>query len=514
MKRVQVHESSSIGALFRERARIDRTAVALIEGERRVSYGELNDRVNRLVHVLVTRGVRPGDRVAILARNCAAYVELELAAAKLGVLVAALNWRLSASELSHCVALAEPSLIVVAEAYADTIFDVDIANSPRIVLGAEYDTYLARAENREPSIQGRGEDGLVILYTSGTTGRPKGAVISHRALIARGAVFGMDLGILSNETFVAWAPFFHMASTDQALATLMRGGSVAIIDGYDAHAFERTIESEHIGWLPLIPGMIESLLKDLGGRTLRIKGIRAIGAMADLVAMHHITQATTVLNAPYVNSFGATETGLPPASAGLIPIGSDSIDLAKRQSSLCEIRLVDVNDEDVPMGMPGECAIRGATLFSGYWLEEEVNAQEFRGGWFHMGDVFIRHDDGRLSFMDRVKYLIKSGGENIYPAEIERVLLSDPGVDDAVVVRRADANWGEVPVAAVAVNDPRVTIDQLLQRCERQLAHYKLPKEIRFVPFDDLPRSATGKVQRHEVEPWFEVEAPQVNSLD
>jgi acyl-CoA synthetase (AMP-forming)/AMP-acid ligase II len=133
MKRVQVHESSSIGALFRERARIDRTAVALIEGERRVSYGELNDRVNRLVHVLVTRGVGPGDRVAILARNCAAYVELELAAAKLGVLVAALNWRLSASELSHCVALAEPSLIVVSEDYADTIFDADIANSPRIV---------------------------------------------------------------------------------------------------------------------------------------------------------------------------------------------------------------------------------------------------------------------------------------------------------------------------------------------------------------------------------------------
>jgi fatty-acyl-CoA synthase len=115
--------------------------------------------------------------------------------------------------------------------------------------------------------------------------------------------------------------------------------------------------------------------------------------------------------------------------------------------------------------------------------------------------------------MDRVKYLIKSGGENIYPAEIERVLLSDPGVDDAVVVRRLDANWGEVPVAAVAVNDPRVTIDQLLKRCERHLARYKLPKEIRFVPFVDLPRSATGKVQRHEVEPWFEVKASEGDLL-
>jgi fatty-acyl-CoA synthase len=166
------------------------------------------------------------------------------------------------------------------------------------------------------------------------------------------------------------------------------------------------------------------------------------------------------------------------------------------------------------MGMPGECAIRGATLFSGYWREEEVTKEDFRGGWFHMGDMFIRRDDGQLSFMDRVKYLIKSGGENIYPAEVERVLLSDPGVDDAVVVRRPDTNWGEVPVAAVAVNDPRVTTDQLLQRCERQLARYKLPKEIRFVPFNDLPRSTTGKVQRHEVEPWFVAEGPQSDNLE
>ena len=143
-----------------------------------------------------------------------------------------------------------------------------------------------------------------------------------------------------------------------------------------------------------------------------------------------------------------------------------------------------------------------------------MTKEDFRGGWFHMGDMFIRRDDGQLSFMDRVKYLIKSGGENIYPAEVERVLLSDPGVDDAVVVRRPDTNWGEVPVAAVAVNDPRVTTDQLLQRCERQLARYKLPKEIRFVPFNDLPRSTTGKVQRHEVEPWFVAEGPQSDNLE
>ena len=147
--------------------------------------------------------------------------------------------------------------------------------------------------------------------------------------------------------------------------------------------------------------------------------------------------------------------------------------------------------------------MRGPTLFSGYWRADEVNAHDFRGGWFHMGDVFVRNPDGSLDFVDRVKYLIKSGGENVYPAEIERVLLADPRVDDAVVVRRPDPRWGEVPVAVVAPNDERLTADELYARCRRELAGYKQPKDIRFVAFADLPRSTTGKIQRHEVEAWL-----------
>ena len=189
--------------------------------------------------------------------------------------------------------------------------------------------------------------------------------------------------------------------------------------------------------------------------------------MADLVPRHQLAEITTLLGAPYVNSFGATETGLPPATAALIPIGAAPTDLAKRQSAFCEVRLVDADDRDVPDGAPGECAIRGPTLFSGYWRAPEVNAKDFRGGWFHMGDVFVRRDDGRLDFVDRAKYLIKSGGENVYPAEIERVLLADPRVGDAVVVRRPDAKWGEVPVAVVARNDERLTADELLRQVPR-----------------------------------------------
>jgi fatty-acyl-CoA synthase len=494
---------TTIGGLFAARARIDAGAVAVIEGDRRLTFAELNERVNRLAHVLACEGIRRGDRVGILARNGAAWLELELAAAKLGAIVAAQNWRLAPPELRHCIRLAEPRAMLVAPDYAEALAGLDVAMPLTITLGDDYERRLARADPAEPPVAAEPEDGLVILYTSGTTGLPKGAVVSHRAFIARSLVFITELGLAAGEAFVAWAPFFHMASTDHALASLLRGNPVIVVDGYDPDSLVEIVARERIGWLPLVPGMIEGFAAVLRQHEVRPCGIRAIGAMADLVPRHQLAEITTLLNAPYVNSFGATETGLPPATAALITIGDAPTDLAKRQSAFCEVRLVDADDNEVPDGAPGECVIRGPTLFSGYWRAPEVNAKDFRGGWFHMGDMFIRRADGRLDFVDRAKYMIKSGGENVYPAEIERVLLAEPRVADAVVVRRPDAKWGEVPVAVVARTDERLTADELYARCRRELAGYKQPKDIRFVAFAELPRSTTGKIQRHEVEAWL-----------
>jgi fatty-acyl-CoA synthase len=495
--------ASTLGSLFRARARIDRDMAAVIEGDRRLTFGELNDRVNRLAQVLGEMRVSRGDCVAMLARNGAAWLEVELAAAKLGAIVAAQNWRLAPPELEHCLRLAAPKVLLVGEAQAEAAAALDVEVPLTITLGADYERRLARAAASEPPEVALPEDGLVILYTSGTTGLPKGALISHRAFITRALVFMTELGLAPGEAFVAWPPFFHMASTDHALASLLRGNPVIVVDGYDPQALAGIVARHQIGWLPLVPGMIESFAGVLRAGAVKPKGIKAIGAMADLVPRHQLAEITTLLNAPYANTFGATETGLPPGTASFIPIGEAPTDLAKRQSSFCEVRLVDPDDREVPDGTPGECAMRGPTLFSGYWRAPEVNARDFRGGWFHMGDMFIRRDDGRLDFVDRAKYMIKSGGENVYPAEIERVLLADPRVDDAVVVRRADARWGEVPVAVIARNDERLTAEELHAACRRQLAGYKQPKEIRFVAFADLPRSTTGKIQRHEVEAWF-----------
>ncbi len=225
-----------------------------------------------------------------------------------------------------------------------------------------------------------------------------------------------------------------------------------------------------------------------------------IGAMADLVPRQQLAEITTLLHAPYLNTFGSTETGMPPATGNYVGIGVAPTSLSKQQNDLCEIRLVDADDNEVPDGEPGELAIRGPSLFSGYWNNEAANEEAFRGGWFHMGDVFRRNPDGTLDFVDRVKYMIKSGGENIYPAEIEQHILAHPRISDAAVVRRPDARWGEVPVVFAARTDEALTADDVIGACKGKLASYKLPKAVHFIDFDDFPRSTTGKIQRHELE--------------
>ena len=251
-----------------------------------------------------------------------------------------------------------------------------------------------------------------------------------------------------------------------------------------------------------MPGMIGDMVAALRRRPIVPAPIKLAGAMADLVPLHLLAEISGLLRTPYANTFGSTETGLPPFSNGRIAPGVVPASLSKVPSSCCSFRLVDPDDNDVPDGEPGEVAVRGPTLFSGYWNALETNTLDFRGGWFHLGDVCRRNPDGTVDFVDRVKYMIKSGGENIYPAEIERVLLSDPRVADAVVVRKADERWGEVPVAFIARRDASVTEADLLALCQAGLAGYKRPKGIYFIAAEDLPRSTTGKIQRHEVEKW------------
>jgi acyl-CoA synthetase (AMP-forming)/AMP-acid ligase II len=493
---------STVASLFRGQAGMHPDRVAIRDGEREIRYAELERRTGQLAAALLARGVRRGDRVALLSENRAEVLELYLAAARVGAIVACQNWRLATPELGHCLRIVEPSALFCSPRHAAAL--AAAGGSDPIVFGADYEAALAEAapgpdlHAAEEAVDP--EDPLLILYTSGTTGLPKGAVLSHRAEVVRNLVVRAEFGVAPTDTFVAWSPLYHMGAAECSLGALMSGGAVITVDGFDAERLADVVAAEELGWLLLMPGMVGRFAEVLTRRAIRPRGVKVCGVMADLVPPAEIAAITSLLGAPYANTFGATETGCPPCSSSLLPIGEAPTRLSKRQSPFCEVRLVDADDREVPDGAPGELCMRGPTLFSGYWREPEVNRRDFRGGWFHMGDVFVRNPDGSLDFVDRVKYLIKSGGENVYPAEIERVILQDERVAEVAVVRAADPTWGEVPVAFVARRDPSLSDGDLFRRCRAELAGFKQPKRICFIEVNEFPRSASGKVQRHELE--------------
>lgn len=491
----------AVGDWFTSQVKLRGHAIALQQGERTWTYLHLNDRVNRLVHWLAGQGLGRGDRIGVLSENRVEYVEVELAAAKLGVITACQNWRQADRELTYCIRAVAPKLMVVSERYAQTLARIDHGVPRILTLGEEYERALAQSNaSSEPPHLAEPEDGLIILYTSGTTGMPKGAVISHRAIVARTLMGSLDRPLTREDSYLAWTPMFHMGSSDYVYSTLLRGGKVIILDGFQGEAMARIVAAEQLGWLHLNSAVIDRVIAEMTRHDIRPKGVRFVGVMPDLVPRQQIAALTTLMGAPFANTFGSTETGPVPASKGVIDIGVVPERLSKVQSSLCDLRLVDENDRDVADGEPGEALVRAPSLFSGYWQAPDVNAEVFRNGWYHMGDVFRRNPDGTLDFVDRRKYLIKSGGENIYPAEIEGVLLASARVANAVVVRRADAKWGEVPIAFVVRRDQQLTAADVVAMCRSQIAGYKVPKDVIFVSDEELPRSTSGKIKRHELE--------------
>lgn len=491
---------TTVGSLLCEQAKIRPNTVAVESASITLTYKEFNNRVNRLAHALKGLGLVAGDRVAILSENRSEYMEVEFAAAKIGAIVAALNWRLVNEEQVYCVRLTSPKILIISPRFQEYLNDLRGEVEKIIVLGMDYEMLLHSSDDSEPNEEVYAEDPVAILYTSGTTGRPKGALISHRAFISRLLVFCADYGMTREDAFVAWAPMFHMASTDLSIGMLLIGGKVIQVDGFKVEQITKIIRCDKLGWLVLMPGVINRLIEYLREYPLVPRGILVIGAMPDLVPRRQLQEITNLLQSRYLNSFGSTETGIPPCSGGFVQLRDDYSDLSKTQSSFCEVKLLNSKNQVVPSGFTGEMIVRGPTLFSGYWDAEAINKTEFQDGWFRTGDLFQQKPSGQFNFVGRSKYLIKSGGENIYPAEIERVLLEDDRILDAVVVRKVDKQWGEIPVAVVATNDLLVTKQDLLTMCRKKLASYKQPKEIYFVTNDKIPRSTTGKIQRNEVE--------------
>ncbi|MFB6172869.1 MAG: class I adenylate-forming enzyme family protein [Haloarculaceae archaeon] len=502
----------TIGDVLSKAARAHGDETALV-GETAYTYRELNARVDDLATALQGRGVDYGDRLAVISENRTEYAEILYAGAKLGTLVATQNWRLEAPELRHCLSIADPDVVFVSADHDEKRAWLDDLETDPLVVSLDavggdvaYADLLAEGtgEPPEPSTEVTPEDGLAVLYTSGTTGLPKGAVISHRAFLARGQVSPFPH---RGPDYVGWCPLFHMISVEPLFGTAIDGGTYHVIDGFQLEeilARHREAEATQLQLLPSTVGAVIEYAETHDWDPDDYESVKYVGAMPDLVAPDKIARVTELFDAGFTNSFGSTETGSPPATGDAIPCGvePDAGKLSKVESPMCDVRLVDAEWNDVPQGEVGEMAMRGPTLFSGY-LDNEATAEEFEDGWFRMGDMFVRNEDGTLDFVDRRKYLIKSGGENIYPAEIEQALMSHPAVSEAIAVRVPDEHWGEVPKAYVALHaDADVSASDLLSHLDGRVARYKHPHYLEFVDETAFPRSTTGKIVRPDVEDW------------
>jgi len=480
---------------FQARVALHPERPALIQGSRVLDYAAVGKRVEALAAQLAADGVVRGERVAVLAENCPEYLLVQLAAAHLGAMVACLNYRLTPPELATCIRQVEPRLLLHTARFAELA--ASAAGALRRESLGDYVATACPAGVQTPT--GEPEDGLLIIFTSGTTGTPKAAVISQRAEVARMQVLQRDLSLDEEDAFVAWAPMFHMGGSEHSLSSLMYGASVVVIDGLDAAAIVEALVTRKVGWLLLVPATIEPVLDELRRRNQPVRGLKVVGCMADMVSRSMIEAICSATGAAFLNSFGSTETGLPPLSGGLLTGGQQAWDLGKRANSGCELLLREATD-----GV-GEMLVRGPTLFSGYWREGGIDQSCLIDGAYPMGDLFRQRSDGLYEFAGRSKYLIKSGGENIYPAEIEGPLLTDPRIQEAIVVRKPDERWGEVPVLFLATSDPSLAAARVLAMLEPRLARYKLPREVRFVKAAELPRNTSGKVMREELEKWASI---------
>jgi acyl-CoA synthetase (AMP-forming)/AMP-acid ligase II len=500
------------GDVLETRARISTDHIAVEFEGYDISFGELNGLANQAAWTLMDHGSTQDVPVCILSENSLDYVALMYGCAKVGSPLAGINWRLTGPEIAAVLGATEPWLVFVSpehRALMDEALDhLQPPRRPRVIelirgaaLGQRpsLSTSLTNSRVGNPGIDVHPEQAMLILYTSGTTGVPKGATLSHRALLARASIMSAELGLDAGDHFVAWTPMFHMGCADYLLLTHARGASALLLPKFDAAAIIDFMTRSRVGWLVLMPGILDTMVDALLADRRPREPVKFVGCMADLSPKRSIRAVTEILRAPFFNTFGTTETGTMPGATTLIPYGDDPISYTKDQSALCQMRVVGDDGLDVTPGGIGEMLLRGPTMFSGYWNNEEATREAFTGSWYHSGDVVVLHADGRYDYVGRRKYMIKTGGENVYPTEVERVLEDHDAVIEAAVIKAPSDRWGEVVVAFVAT-DSRVSAAELRDFCLPRLAKYKIPKDFVFISSDDLPRNITGKVERTELE--------------
>jgi len=469
-------------------------------GPRRVSYRELNAAANRFAHTLAALGVAHGDRVATLAENRVEYPAIYFAVAKLGAIHVPLNFRWRAGEVRYALAQSEASVLLHADSHRGIVDDVraDLPALRHVVsLDRDLPALLARASDDEPPAPpGLDErDPHVMLYTSGTTGDPKGALLSHRTYVLQAMQTQTTTGLGEDDVGLCMFPMFHMGGWAMPLGYWVNGGSVVIMERADPGEILRAIPRERVTYLYLIPTLYAGVLDLPEFERTDLSSLRALGSGTSVMTEAQVrTIVERFRNPNLFIMYGQTEAG---PVASLRPR-----DVLRKPTSVgrpvlnVDVRLVDENDRDVPAGSTGEIVCRSEFNMLGYWRLPDATATAFRGGWLHTGDLAALDDDGFLHVAGRVKEMIKCGGENVFPAEVERCLLEHPGIAEAAVFGLPDPHWGEIVAAAIVRRDGApLTENDVVEHVRARLAGYKKPRAVRFV--DALPRTAsTRQVQK------------------
>jgi len=503
-------EIRTLGDIPRHYARVMPEAPALIDGRGAMSWAELDARSNRVANLLLSLGVQPDDRIAQLGKNSLGYFELLFGANRIDAALLPLNWRLATPEMAAIIEDAEPRLLIADREYAD-IAALAVAGSGkacRIVIfdsldasaNSEWKTLCAQASDADPSVDVNPWHTSILMYTSGTTGKPKGVQLSHQGQLYLRLCEHLEPSFryAPNDVMLTVMPLFHAMGISLSLQALYSGVTVAVFAMPDPGELIRLIASIRPTVLPLVPTVIQMLLDHPQAANADYRSVRTVIYAGAGIGQHLLGRALRALSCEFIQFYGATETAcgvtfLRPAQHQL----DDEAALASCGSTLpqIEIRVMDAEGREVPNGSVGEFWIRSPSLSTGYYRQPELTAVAFKDGWYRSGDAGFRDARGLLTIVDRVKDMIISGGENVYSTEVEQALLKLHGVQLCAAIGLPDPKWGE-RVVAVIVADPAIglTAEKVIAHCRERIAGYKLPKQVCFI--EALPMTPSGKVMK------------------
>jgi len=478
--------------------------------DQRLSFSQMNQRCNKLVHALRKLGVEKGDRVAILAFNEPEYYDLFNAAAKMGAIMVTLNYRLAAPELQYIMEDCGAKVLIFSREFAEVAdsFRNDVPAEHYIAImdgppewAMSYTDLIQGESDEEPEIVGGGDDVLAILYTSGTTGKPKGAMLSHNNFFVTSDTIITTVG-MPGETFLIVLPLFHIGALPGIILNSQYGLRSVLCRTLDPKRFLELLGEEKVTAFGSVPALLQILqmVPDFDKYDWSsVEVILVYAAPVPVTLLKEYAEAGIEVRQLY----GLTECTGPAAvidgEHALTKAGSCGLPMF-----YIDIRLVDEDGNDVGPEELGEVLIRSQNVMLGYWDKPEETARTIRDGWLYTGDIAKMDDEGYLYIMDRKKDMIISGGENIYPAEIEDFLLSHPKVADVGVIGCPDEQWGEAVRAVVVVKEgEELTEVELIEYCKGKIGKFKMPRSVVFV--EALPRTPTGKILKRVLRDEYNV---------